>query len=76
MNRGRCFLTMNRQAAVNKCQNAAGIPVCLMTYSHHAMRTECDAMTDTTTACGGLRAQSPECQRHQYHRLSIPRHVV
>ncbi|MDM2804705.1 antirestriction protein [Citrobacter sp. Cpo109] len=24
---------------------AAGIAVCLMTYSHHAMRTECDAMT-------------------------------
>lgn len=25
---------------------AAGIAVCLMTYSHHAMRTECDAMTE------------------------------
>ncbi len=25
---------------------AAGITVCLMTYSHHAMRTECDAMTE------------------------------
>jgi len=24
---------------------AAGIAVCLMTYSHHAMRTECDSMT-------------------------------
>lgn len=24
---------------------AAGIAVCLMTFSHHAMRTECDAMT-------------------------------
>ena len=25
---------------------AARITVCLMTYSHHAMRTECDAMTE------------------------------
>ncbi|EPF0316200.1 antirestriction protein [Enterobacter chuandaensis] len=25
---------------------AAGIAVCLMTYSHHACRTECDAMTE------------------------------
>lgn len=25
---------------------AAGIAVCMMTYSHHAMRTECDAMTE------------------------------
>ncbi|TKK13061.1 restriction endonuclease [Enterobacter cancerogenus] len=25
---------------------AAGIAVCLMTYSHHAMRTECDAMAE------------------------------
>ena len=25
---------------------AAGIAVCLMAYSHHAMRTECDAMTE------------------------------
>jgi aminoglycoside/choline kinase family phosphotransferase len=25
---------------------AAGVAVCLMTYSHHAMRTECDAMTE------------------------------
>lgn len=25
---------------------ATGIAVCLMTYSHHAMRTECDAMTE------------------------------
>ena len=25
---------------------AAGIAVCLMTYSHHAIRTECDAMTE------------------------------
>ncbi|KNC92744.1 antirestriction protein, partial [Trabulsiella odontotermitis] len=24
---------------------AAGIAVCLMAYSHHAMHTECDAMT-------------------------------
>jgi hypothetical protein len=25
---------------------AAGIAVCLIAYSHHAMRTECDAMTE------------------------------
>ncbi|EOU9540185.1 antirestriction protein, partial [Cronobacter dublinensis] len=25
---------------------AAGIAVCLIVYSHHACRTECDAMTE------------------------------
>ena len=25
---------------------AAGIAVCLMAFSHHACRTECDAMTE------------------------------
>jgi hypothetical protein len=31
---------------------AAGIAVCLIEYSHHACRTECDAMTAHFTACG------------------------
>lgn len=38
------FNSMNGNGAEMSAE-AAGIAVCLMTYSHHAMRTECDAMT-------------------------------
>lgn len=38
------FNSMNGNGAEMSTE-AAGIAVCLMTYSHHAMRTECDAMT-------------------------------
>ncbi|GKL69397.1 hypothetical protein NUBL21993_39790 [Klebsiella pneumoniae] len=38
------FNSMNGNGAEMSAE-AAGIVVCLMTYSHHAMRTECDAMT-------------------------------
>ncbi|CAH3947636.1 restriction endonuclease [Klebsiella pneumoniae] len=31
---------------VEMSAEAAGIAACLMAYSHHAMRTECDAMTE------------------------------
>ncbi len=52
---------------------AAGIAVCLMTYSHHAMRTECDAMTGALLPPAGLCAQSRRMQRHHaHHRLSVP----
>ncbi|MGN7915721.1 antirestriction protein [Enterobacter sp. 22466] len=37
------FNSMNGNGAEMSAE-AAGIAVCLMTYSHHAMRTECDAM--------------------------------
>ncbi|HEF0099537.1 TPA: antirestriction protein [Citrobacter youngae] len=38
------FNSMNGNCAEMSAE-ATGIAVCLMTYSHHAMRTECDAMT-------------------------------
>lgn len=39
------FNDMNGNSAAMSAE-AAGIAVCLMTYSHHAMRTGCDAMTE------------------------------
>ncbi|ENF6041437.1 antirestriction protein [Citrobacter amalonaticus] len=39
------FNPMNGNGAEVSAE-AAGIAVCLMTYSHRAMRTECDAMTE------------------------------
>lgn len=39
------FNSMNGNCAEMSAE-AAGIAVCLITYSHHAMRTECDAMTE------------------------------
>ena len=40
---------------------AAGIAVCLMTYSHHAMRTECDAMTEHYYRLRDYALNHPEC---------------
>ncbi|MGC6031643.1 antirestriction protein [Enterobacter kobei] len=39
------FNTMNGNGGELSAE-AAGIAVCLIAYSHHAMRTECDAMTE------------------------------
>lgn len=39
------FNPMNGNSAEMSAE-AAGIAVCLIAYSHHACRTECDAMTD------------------------------
>lgn len=39
------FNSMNGNGAELSAQ-AAGITACLLEYSHHACRTECDAMTD------------------------------
>ena len=39
------FNAMNGNAA-DMSAEAAGIAVCLIAYSHHACRTECDAMTE------------------------------
>ena len=39
------FNDMNGNSAAMSAE-AAGIAVCLMTYSHHACRTESDAMTE------------------------------
>ncbi|WP_335256109.1 antirestriction protein [Phytobacter diazotrophicus] len=40
---------------------AAGIAVCLMTYSHHTMRTECDAMTEHYWRLRDYTLHHPEC---------------
>ncbi|MDH1757428.1 antirestriction protein [Citrobacter sp. wls618] len=40
---------------------AAGIAVCLMTYSHHACRTGCDAMTTHYYCLRDYALQHPEC---------------
>lgn len=40
---------------------AAGIAVCLMAYSHHACRTECDAMTEHYYRLRDYALVHPEC---------------
>lgn len=40
---------------------AAGIAACLMAYSHHAMRTECDAMTAHYYHLRDYALNHPEC---------------
>lgn len=40
---------------------AAGIAVCLMAYSHHACRTECDAMTEHYYRLRDYTLNHPEC---------------
>lgn len=41
---------------------AAGIAVCLMAYSHHACRTECDAMTEHYYRLRDHALTHPECR--------------
>lgn len=41
--------------------DAAGIAVCLMAYSHHACRTECDAMTEHYYRLRDFALSHPEC---------------
>ncbi len=40
---------------------AAGIAACLMAYSHHACRTECDAMTEHYYRLRDYALNHPEC---------------
>ncbi|MHB3162423.1 antirestriction protein [Klebsiella pneumoniae] len=40
---------------------AAGIAACLMAYSHHACRTECDAMTEHYYRLRDYTLNHPEC---------------
>lgn len=40
---------------------AAGIIACLITYSHHACRTECDAMTEHYYRLRDYALNHPEC---------------
>ncbi|ELP5683672.1 antirestriction protein [Salmonella enterica] len=45
---------------------AAGMAACLMAYSHHAMRTECDAMTEHYYRLRDFALNHPECSAIMY----------
>ncbi|MFZ4168738.1 antirestriction protein [Enterobacter ludwigii] len=55
------FNTLNGNDAELSAE-ATGIAVCLMTYSHHAMRTECDAMTEHYYRLRDYALAHPECR--------------
>jgi len=59
------FNTMNGNGAEISAE-AAGIAVCLMTYNHHAMRTECDAMTEHYYRLRDYALNHPECRTIMY----------
>ncbi|HBR2134452.1 antirestriction protein [Klebsiella quasipneumoniae] len=54
------FNSMNGNGA-ELTSEAAGIVACLMTYSHHACRTECDAMTEHYYRLRDYALNHPEC---------------
>lgn len=54
------FNTLNGNGS-DMSAEAAGIAVCLMAYSHHAMRTECDAMTEHYYRLRDYALNHPEC---------------
>ena len=54
------FNPMNGNGAEVSAE-AAGIAACLMAYSHHAMRTECDAMTEHYYRLRDYALSHPEC---------------
>lgn len=54
------FNIMNGNGA-ELTSEAAGIVACLMTYSHHACRTECDAMTEHYYRLRDFALNHPEC---------------
>ncbi|QTF33297.1 antirestriction protein [Escherichia coli] len=54
------FNTMNGNGG-ELSPEAAGIAACLMTYSHHACRTECYAMTVHYYRLRDYALQHPEC---------------
>lgn len=53
------FNSMNGNGA-QMSSEAAGIAVCLIEYSHHACRTECDAMTAHYYRLRDYALQHPE----------------
>lgn len=55
------FNAMNGNGAEMSAE-AAGIVVCLMAYSHHACRTECEAMTEHYYRLRDYALSHPECQ--------------
>lgn len=54
------FNSMNGNGA-ELTGEAAGIVACLMTYSHHACRTECGAMTEHYYRLRDFALNHPEC---------------
>lgn len=54
------FNPMNGNAA-DMSPDAAGICVCLLAYSHHACRTECEAMTTHYYRLRDYALRHPEC---------------
>ena len=59
------FNTMNGNGGELSAE-AAGIAVCLMAYSHHACRTECDAMTEHYYRLRDYALNHPECSTIMY----------
>ncbi|ENY9989762.1 antirestriction protein [Escherichia coli] len=49
------------EGRISGFHEAAGIAACLMTYSHHACRTECYAMTVHYYRLRDYALQHPEC---------------
>lgn len=54
------FNSMNGNGAEMSAE-AAGIAVCLIAYSHHACRTECDAMTEHYYCLRDYALRHAEC---------------
>ncbi|EFH8085317.1 TPA: antirestriction protein [Escherichia coli] len=54
------FNPMNGNGA-DMSAEAAGIAVCLIAYSHHACRTECDTMTEHYYRLRDYALRHPEC---------------
>ena len=54
------FNSMNGNGA-ELTSEAAGMVACLMAYSHHACRTECDAMTEHYYRLRDYAINHPEC---------------
>ena len=54
------FNTLNGNGAEMSAE-AAGIAACLFAYSHHACRTECDAMTEHYYRLRDYALNHPEC---------------
>lgn len=54
------FNSMNGNGA-ELTDEAAGIVACLMAYSHHSCRTECDAMTEHYYRLRDFALNHPEC---------------
>ncbi|HDU3681971.1 TPA: antirestriction protein [Klebsiella aerogenes] len=59
------FNSMNGNGA-ELTSEAAGIVSCLLAYSHHACRTECDAMTEHYHRLRDYALNHPECSAIMY----------